>query len=104
MTTTKLRPELQQAVALFYDGSGAPQITAKGLGEEAQQIIALAQEHGVPLCDNPALAEVLSQIELGERVPEALYVAIAHIIAFAYQLKAPKWQSSADRGPSPLDI
>lgn len=104
MTTAKLRPELQKAVALFYDGCGAPQITAKGLGEEAQQIMALAQEHGVPLCDNPALVEVLSQIELGERVPESLYVAIAHILAFAYQLKTPDRQPPWPSGPGPLDL
>lgn len=104
MTANKLRPELKQAVALFYDGSGAPQITAKGSGEEAQEIIALAEQHGVPLCDNPALAQVLSQIELGERVPEALYVAVAHIIAFAYQLKTPAWQPPPQKGPTSMDI
>ncbi len=84
-----LRPELQKAVALFYDGRGAPQVTAKGTGAEAEAIVALAQQHGVPLCDNPALVELLAQIEVGEQVPEALYIAVAHIIAFAYQLRTP---------------
>lgn len=85
-----MNPELQKAVALFYDGSGAPQVTAKGTGVEAQEIIELAREHGVPLCDNPALVELLSQIEIGEQIPEALYIAVAHIIAFAYRLRSPK--------------
>lgn len=84
---TSLTPELRKAVALIYDGSGAPHVTAKGVDEEAQAIVALAQEHGVPLCDNPALVELLSQIELGERVPEALYIAVAHVLAFAYGLR-----------------
>lgn len=86
---SELRKELQMAVALFYDGTGAPQVTAKGIGEEAERILAIAHEHNVPLCDNPALVEILAHIELGERVPEPLYVAVAHIIAFAYRLRSP---------------
>lgn len=85
-----LRPELQKAVALFYDGRGAPQITAKGSGAEAEAIMALARQHGVPLCDNPALVELLSQIEIGDQIPEALYITVAHIIAFAYRLRDPQ--------------
>ena len=88
-TASPLRPELQKAVALFYDGRGAPQVTAKGTGAEAEAIVALAQEHGVPLCDNPALVELLAQIEVGEHIPEALYITVAHIIAFAYRLRDP---------------
>lgn len=83
----ELPPEIRKAVALYYDGTGAPQITAKGTNEEAEQIVALAREHGVPLCDNPALVELLSRIELGEHVPETLYIAVAHILAFAYGLR-----------------
>lgn len=80
-------PGLAKAVALFYDGVNAPQITAKGAGKLAEEIIALAQEHGVPLCDNPTLVDLLVNLELGDEVPEALYVAVAYIIAFAYQLE-----------------
>lgn len=97
----KIKPELQKAVALFYDGNGAPQITAKGVDQEAAEIIALAKEHGVPLCDNPALVELLSHIELGEHVPETLYVAVAHILAFAYGLRYPT-QSAPVTGPVSL--
>jgi flagellar biosynthesis protein len=85
---TQIKPELRKAVALFYDGKGAPQITAKGVGEEAEQIMRLAQENEVPTCDNPALVEMLSQLELGQSIPETLYTALAHIIAFAYQIRA----------------
>ncbi|MBC6906750.1 flagellar protein FhlB [Saccharophagus sp. K07] len=84
-----MRPKLEKAVALFYDGRGAPQVTAKGEGAEAEQIIALAREHGVPLCDNPALVELLTQIEIGDHIPEELYIAVAHVIAFAYRLRMP---------------
>lgn len=91
----KARPfserELHKAVALYYDGSSAPQVTAKGYGAVAEEIIAIAAEHGVPLQDNGALVDLLVNLELGDEIPEALYVAVAHIIAFAYELqgKAP---------------
>jgi flagellar biosynthesis protein len=100
-TPPTLRPELQKAVALFYDGRGAPQVTAKGIGAEAEAIMALAQEHGVPLCDNPALVELLAQIEIGEQIPEALYITVAHIIAFAYRLRDPQAQPADPLGPMP---
>ncbi|HEY6528334.1 MAG TPA: EscU/YscU/HrcU family type III secretion system export apparatus switch protein [Cellvibrionaceae bacterium] len=77
---------LQKAVALIYDGKGAPQVSAKGLGDEAQAIIELAQKAGVPLCENAPLVDLLSRLELGDEIPQELYIAVAHIIAFAYQI------------------
>ena len=79
--------KIQKAVALFYDGKSAPQVTAKGTGAVANNIIALADEHGVPLCDNSALVDLLVTLELGDEIPETLYLAVAYIIAFAYQLE-----------------
>lgn len=79
--------ELQKAIALFYDGNRAPVVTAKGVGREAEEIIRIADEAGVPLCDNAPLVELLAQLELGDSIPESLYIAIAHIIAFAYKLQ-----------------
>lgn len=87
MTSHYTADELQKAVALYYDGKNAPHISAKGTGEVAGQIIAIAQEHGVPLCDNSALVDLLVTLELGDEIPEALYIAVAYIIAFAYQLE-----------------
>lgn len=85
-------PDIERAVALFYDGQQAPRLVAKGEHEVARQIVALAQEHQVPLCDNAALVALLMQLELDDEIPEALYIAVAHILAFAYEL----------RGKSPL--
>jgi flagellar biosynthesis protein len=70
------------AVALHYVQPGAPRVVAKGRGEVGQRIIDAAKEHGVPLEQNPALAEALSTIELDEEIPEALYLAVAEIIGF----------------------
>lgn len=79
--------QLRKAVALFYDGENAPVVCAKGVGEEALRIMDVAQEHDIPLCDNAALVELLVTLELGDNIPRALYTAVAHIIAFAYELQ-----------------
>lgn len=74
------------AIALKYDGENAPTITAKGRGEIAQEIIELALNSDVPLDNNPELVKLLSSIPIGDSIPEALYVAVAEVIAFAYLL------------------
>ena len=79
--------QLQKAVALFYDGVQAPTVTAKGIGAEAEEIMAIARDHEIPLCDNAPLVDLLVTLELGDNIPEALYTAVAHIIAFAYELQ-----------------
>jgi flagellar biosynthesis protein len=83
MSTAKPTP---LAVALHYDGEGAPRVTAKGHEQVAEQIIALARQHDIPLQENAALAGLLARLELGEEIPEALYLAVAQVIAFAYRL------------------
>ena len=80
------KPSLPLAVALQYDGTNAPRVTAKGRDKLAEQIVQLARQHGIPLQENEPLAAVLSKVELGEEIPESLYLAVAQVIAFAYQL------------------
>lgn len=88
MNQDLITPEkLTKAVALFYDGEQAPIVSAKGEGLLAEEIINIANENGVPLCDNEGLVELLTQLELGDSIPQSLYIAIAHIIAFAYKLQ-----------------
>ncbi|PPC90983.1 MAG: flagellar protein FhlB [Methylobacter sp.] len=74
------------AVALQYDGKNAPKIIAKGEGPTAEQILEIADQHGIPLQSRPELAPILAQIPLGEAIPHELYVAVAEVIAFAYFL------------------
>ncbi len=79
------------AVALRYEQEkgGAPKVIAKGRSLIAEQILALAREHDIHIHESPELIEVLIRLELGEEIPEALYRAIAEVIAFAYGLKQP---------------
>lgn len=88
--------QLQKAVALYYDGKNAPHVSAKGTGKVAEQIMAIAREHGVPLCDNPSLVDLLVTLELGDEIPENLYIAVAYIIAFAYQLEGKTPENEKD--------
>lgn len=77
------------AVALKYkkDGSGAPQVVAKGMGEVAAKIRELARENKVPLVEAPPLARALyANVELEREIPAALYTAVAKLLAYVYAL------------------
>jgi len=76
----------RKAVALHYSGKRAPRITASGAGTVAERILEIAREHDVPVHEDPLLTEALSQIPLGEEIPENLYVAVAEVLAFVYRL------------------
>lgn len=76
-----------RAVALKWDGKTAPKLTAKAEGLLAEQIIEIAKQQGIPIQqDNEILVSALAQLELGDEIPEMLYVAVAQVIAFAYYL------------------
>ncbi|MBG6160690.1 flagellar biosynthesis protein [Labrenzia sp. EL_195] len=75
-------PEKKLAVALQYENEGAPVVTAKGAGSIAEQIERLAKEAGVPIEQNPMMAEALSQIEIDQEIPIELYQAVAVLIGF----------------------
>lgn len=86
MNESPKQPPYRTAVALHYSGHGAPRVTAKGKGIVADEILALAREHNIPLREDAALAGLLARIELGDEIPEKLYRAVAEVIAFAYRL------------------
>jgi len=84
-----MKPEQPpRAVALRYDRAkdGAPRVVAKGRGQVAENIIALAREHGVPLHEDPNLAAALSALDIETEVPPELYRAVAEVLAFIYRL------------------
>ena len=77
----------RQAIALKYDGSHAPTLTAKGDEELAEEILRIARDYEVPIYENAELVKLLARMELGDSIPEELYRTIAEIIAFAWNLK-----------------
>ncbi len=78
------------AVALHYTGRGAPRITAKGSGLVAQNIIETARQHGVPLEEDAALAGALARLDLGREIPRELWIAVAHVLTFAWSVAGKK--------------
>lgn len=76
----------RRAVALKWDGTGAPTVTAKGRGYLAEEIVALARDAGVPMHEDRHLVTVLSGLEIDDEIPAELYLAIAQVLAFAYEI------------------
>jgi len=77
------------AVALSYDptGDGAPILLAKGSDHMAARIREEAQKHGVEMFAAPPLARALYfTTEVDHPVPEALYLAVAQVIAYVFGL------------------
>ncbi len=84
------RPWRSKAVALRYDDlkDPAPRVIAKGQGKIAERILEVARRYGVPVHEDPDLVEVLAKVELDRVIPEALYHAVAEVLAFLYRLNA----------------
>ena len=74
------------AVALHYDKTGAPRVTAKGKGSIGAKIIEVARENNIPIEENEVLAGALSNVEIGDEIPTELYPAVAEVLAFVLGL------------------
>jgi flagellar biosynthesis protein len=85
-----------EAVALTYDAAdGAPRVVAKGRGILAEEIILRARAAGVFVHESPELLSLLMQVDMDERIPPALYVAVAELLAWLYRIE------SADKPDQP---
>ena len=86
----------KSAVSLRYDSltSTAPRVTTKGKGQVAEKIIALAHEHNIPVQQDPDLIEVLSQVDVDQEIPPAVYQVVAELLAFVYQMNSDYQKSS----------
>jgi len=96
------------AVALKYSETGmrAPTVVAKGSHLLALKIREIAEENRVPILEAPPLARALHKhTELGDSIPEALYTAVAEVLAYVYQLKRYEKQGGAyPQQPSELPV
>lgn len=80
----------EYAVALEYRPleMAAPVVVAKGRHFLAQRIKREANWHGIPIIENPPLAQALYRsVEVGQAIPAKLYAAVAEILAFIYRLQ-----------------
>jgi flagellar biosynthetic protein FlhB len=91
------------SVAIKYEQEGnlAPVVVAKGLDELAMHIRKIAKAHDVPIIESPALARAIYySTEVKHEVPQKLFMAVAQILAYVYQLKAYK----AGKGKRPKSL
>lgn len=80
------RSASEMAVALQYGaGDAAPVVVASGMGYMAEKIVETAAAAGVPVYEDNSLATALTQLKLGQEIPEDLYRAIVEI--YVYFLK-----------------
>ncbi len=78
------------AVALQYDREimDAPVLLAKGRGVIARRIREIAEEHHIPIVENPPLARSLYDVaEIGFEIPESFYKTVAEVLAFVYKMR-----------------
>ena len=91
------------SVALKYDENGerAPVLVAKGVDELAFHIRKIAHAHDVPIVESPLLARsIYHTTEPDHEIPEKLFMAVAQVLAYVYQLKS--FRKGKGKRPVPL--
>jgi flagellar biosynthesis protein len=77
-----------QAVAMAYGaGDAAPRVVAKGRGLVADEIIRRAREAGVFVHESREMVALLMGLDLDQRIPPELYVAVAELLAWIYRVE-----------------
>ncbi len=66
----------------------APEVVAAGRGRVAEQLLAAARRHGIPVYENAELAAALVRLDVGSEIPEELYLAVAEVLAFVFALES----------------
>ncbi|MBR7552873.1 EscU/YscU/HrcU family type III secretion system export apparatus switch protein [Allobacillus sp. GCM10007491] len=84
----KFMPNRKSAIALRYDGEAeaAPKVIAKGQGLLAEEILQRAATEDIPVHEDPALIELMSHLNINEKIPEELYQAVAEVFAYIYRI------------------
>ena len=93
----------RRAVAIQYTEGSAPEVVAKGFGDLADEILAVAKEYGVLIHEDEQLVSFLASLDLGQQIPEHLYRIIAELIAFSYVLQG-KFPAGWEIPPGYLDV
>lgn len=74
-------------VALEYSGD-LPTVVAVARGRLYDRLMELAREHGIEIYRDPDLAKTLSFLPPGTEIPEALFLAVAEVLAHCYRVNA----------------
>ena len=87
----------RKAVALRYGGKdAAPVVVASGMGYMAEKIVEVAVDSNVPIYEDNSLATVLTQLKLGQEIPENLYQAIVELYVYFLHFDPEKHQKTQE--------
>jgi flagellar biosynthesis protein len=78
--------KIDEAIALRYQNDDLPRVVAKGKGVIAHKILAIAKEANIPIHQDATLTSALASLELNEAIPRELFLAVAQVLVFAYNL------------------
>ncbi|MDQ1362787.1 MAG: flagellar biosynthesis protein FlhB [Pseudomonadota bacterium] len=95
------------AVALKYDPKRmrAPTVLARGTDLVALNIRKIAEENNIARIEAPPLARALYHTtEIGQEIPQGLYLAVAQLLAYVFQLKAVQKNGGKKPAPPPMDV
>lgn len=83
-----MKDRVRKAAVLKYKHQidRAPTLVAKGRGIVADRIVEMARKHRIPVESDPALVEVLSQLDIDQEIPPDLYRAVAQVLAYVYKM------------------
>lgn len=84
-----MNPPPQVVALAYHEGLYAPKVVAKGSGAIAEEILRRAAEAGVYVHQSADLVRLLMRIDLDDQIPEALYLAVAEILAWIRRLEQP---------------
>lgn len=88
----------RKAVALRYgEHDAAPVVIASGMGYMAERIVEVAADSNVPIYEDNSLASVLTQLKLGQEIPENLYQAIVELYVYFLHFDPQKHQQAQER-------
>ena len=79
---SKLMEKKAAALKYYSEKNGAPMIVAAGMGYMAEKITETAMKAGVPIYEDDSIASLLTQMKLGEEIPEELFQAIVEIYIY----------------------
>ncbi len=90
-----------QAVALRWlpEQEPAPRLMAKGAGDMAEKIIAIAKANNIPVREDKDLVQILSWLDTGEEIPSEVHTVIAEILIFIYWTSK-RYQDVFETGPT----
>lgn len=79
-------PQGRKTAVAIGGGTGVPKVLATGRGDVAQRILDWAKEKGMAIEKDADLAQLLANLDMGDSIPEEVYMAVAEILYYIYEV------------------